>query len=534
MVWLVRQAAPLHDLGKIAIPDSILLKPGRLEPEEFEVVKTHAVLGARVLADGGSELLAVGRADRPLASRALGRRRLPGRARRGGDPARRRGSCAVADVFDVLVHERPYKEAWTRRGRRGRDPRGARARSSIPTSVAAFDGLGAGGWTRRTGVQLDPTRAQARPAGRAMAVGHGAPFRSARGRASPGRSPSPAAERPLRHRFRGRPSRRRPSPRPRPPRSSRPTAGSATRPAPRRRSPRELSQGGPDLDARRPGRRRAATAWAPAPPAPTPTSRPAPSRSPRSRTRRSACSTASAPTTACAPLAPNAQAGRGGDRLRAGPRRRLVLLPRRPRRLRRARPHRAAPATCREDAALDARREPRLGHRRARDPRRDHARLDELRRATAQNILHPDYREIGIGIVPGNPAAADGLGATYATEFGVIEGSGRQRAGGRRQAARRTRRGRRARKRARRARAGRSPAGPRQAAPARKGRGRAARPAPRQHGPQGAHRHVSWPGRRQGLRQSARRQLTKGDPWSPPRPRPASSSSPTAPRRPPR
>src|SRR5215218_2972794 len=45
-VWLIRHAAPLHDLGKIAIPDSILLKPGRLEPEEYEVVKTHAELRA--------------------------------------------------------------------------------------------------------------------------------------------------------------------------------------------------------------------------------------------------------------------------------------------------------------------------------------------------------------------------------------------------------------------------------------------------------------------------------------------------------
>ena len=51
-VWLVRQAAPLHDLGKIAVPDNILLKPGRLTDEEYEVVKTHAVLGARVLAGG--------------------------------------------------------------------------------------------------------------------------------------------------------------------------------------------------------------------------------------------------------------------------------------------------------------------------------------------------------------------------------------------------------------------------------------------------------------------------------------------------
>ncbi|HEX5618476.1 MAG TPA: HD domain-containing protein, partial [Solirubrobacteraceae bacterium] len=56
-VWLVRQVAPLHDVGKIAIPDTVLLKPGKLTREEFEVVKTHAVLGARVLAGGDSDLL---------------------------------------------------------------------------------------------------------------------------------------------------------------------------------------------------------------------------------------------------------------------------------------------------------------------------------------------------------------------------------------------------------------------------------------------------------------------------------------------
>ena len=47
---LIARAAPLHDVGKIAIPDAILLKPGKLSDEEFEVVKTHALLGARVLA----------------------------------------------------------------------------------------------------------------------------------------------------------------------------------------------------------------------------------------------------------------------------------------------------------------------------------------------------------------------------------------------------------------------------------------------------------------------------------------------------
>ena len=67
-VTLIGHAAPLHDIGKIAIPDSILLKPGRLTEEEFEVVKTHAALGARVLAGGGSDLFMAAEAiARPIA-----------------------------------------------------------------------------------------------------------------------------------------------------------------------------------------------------------------------------------------------------------------------------------------------------------------------------------------------------------------------------------------------------------------------------------------------------------------------------------
>jgi hypothetical protein len=145
MVWLVRQAAPLHDLGKIAIPDSILLKPGRLEPEEFEVVKTHAVLGARVLADGGSEVFSV--AEQIARSH---HERWDG----GGYPDGLSGGAiplvarlvAVADVFDVLVHERPYKEAWTVEDAAGEIRSGAGTQFD-PDVVAAFDALGAGSWT---------------------------------------------------------------------------------------------------------------------------------------------------------------------------------------------------------------------------------------------------------------------------------------------------------------------------------------------------------------------------------------------------
>lgn len=145
MVWLIRQAAPLHDLGKIAVPDSILLKPGKLEPEEFEVVKTHAVLGARVLADGGgSEVLAVAEAiARSHHERWDGTGYPDGLA---GDAIPLVARLVhVADVFDVLVHERPYKEAWTVEDAAGEIRKGAGTQFD-PTVVAAFDALGAGSW----------------------------------------------------------------------------------------------------------------------------------------------------------------------------------------------------------------------------------------------------------------------------------------------------------------------------------------------------------------------------------------------------
>ena len=110
MVWLVREAAPLHDLGKIAIPDSILLKPGKLSDGEYEVVKTHALLGARVLAGAESELLEV--ADKIV-------RHHHERWDGDGYPDGLRGEeiplaarvFAVADTLDALTTDRPYRPA---------------------------------------------------------------------------------------------------------------------------------------------------------------------------------------------------------------------------------------------------------------------------------------------------------------------------------------------------------------------------------------------------------------------------------------
>jgi PAS domain S-box-containing protein len=110
-VTLLRQAAPLHDVGKLAIPDCILLKPGRLTEQEFEVMKTHAELGARLLSSGSSPVLQMA-----AVIAANHHERWDG----AGYPSKLAGEAiplvgrivAVADVFDALVHDRPYKPAW--------------------------------------------------------------------------------------------------------------------------------------------------------------------------------------------------------------------------------------------------------------------------------------------------------------------------------------------------------------------------------------------------------------------------------------
>src|SRR3954464_13010586 len=143
-VALIRAGAPLHDIGKVAIPDSILLKPGSLTPEEFEVVKTHAALGARVLEDDDTEALATAAAiARHHHERWDGRGYPDGLA--GQEiplPAR---IVHVADVFDVLVHERPYRDSFT--WEQAADEIRAGAGSQFdPDVVRAFEELGPAGW----------------------------------------------------------------------------------------------------------------------------------------------------------------------------------------------------------------------------------------------------------------------------------------------------------------------------------------------------------------------------------------------------
>jgi putative two-component system response regulator len=111
-VELIRRAAPLHDVGKIAIPDSILLKPGKLTPEEFELMKTHTTVGAKMLSGGRFPLLQ--RAEE-IALTHHERWDGTGYAGLKGESIPSAGRIvAVADVFDALTSARPYKEAWPR------------------------------------------------------------------------------------------------------------------------------------------------------------------------------------------------------------------------------------------------------------------------------------------------------------------------------------------------------------------------------------------------------------------------------------
>lgn len=112
-VELIRAASPMHDIGKIGIPDSILLKPGRLTPEERRIVETHPQIGADILGEPQNELIAKAR-DIALThhERWDGRGYPQGLA---GEAIPLSGRIVgLADVLDALICKRCYKEAYPR------------------------------------------------------------------------------------------------------------------------------------------------------------------------------------------------------------------------------------------------------------------------------------------------------------------------------------------------------------------------------------------------------------------------------------
>lgn len=136
---LIEQAAPLHDVGKIAIPDRVLLKPGDLDAEEVAIMQSHTRVAGRILAgshfpvlqlaeeialthherwDGGGYPAKIGKDAIPLAGRIV----------------------AVVDVYDALTHERPYRPAWPHRAALAEIER-QRGRHFDPQVTRAFLGL---------------------------------------------------------------------------------------------------------------------------------------------------------------------------------------------------------------------------------------------------------------------------------------------------------------------------------------------------------------------------------------------------------
>lgn len=108
---MILNASPMHDVGKIGIPDAVLLKPGKLTDEEFEVIKKHPTIGAHILSNSGAPLIELAEViaythhekwDGSGYPRGLAGEAIPIEGR----------IVAIADVFDALTAVRPYKKAW--------------------------------------------------------------------------------------------------------------------------------------------------------------------------------------------------------------------------------------------------------------------------------------------------------------------------------------------------------------------------------------------------------------------------------------
>jgi putative two-component system response regulator len=105
-------AAPMHDVGKIGIPDRILQKPGPLDPDEWKIMQSHATIGAEIIGDHPSGMLALARNIALTHHEKWDGSGYP-KGLSGADIPLEGRITAIADVFDALTSIRPYKKAWT-------------------------------------------------------------------------------------------------------------------------------------------------------------------------------------------------------------------------------------------------------------------------------------------------------------------------------------------------------------------------------------------------------------------------------------
>jgi len=139
-VQLIIHTAPMHDVGKIGIPDNILLKPGKLTPEEWTIMKTHTLIGGRILENADDDLIEAGRIIAISHHEKWDGSGYPGGLKEEDIPLMGR-ITAIADVFDALTSKRPYKPPMSNEKAFGIIEKSISSHFDPQVGKAFFDGI---------------------------------------------------------------------------------------------------------------------------------------------------------------------------------------------------------------------------------------------------------------------------------------------------------------------------------------------------------------------------------------------------------